>query len=389
MVTLAELLGQVPFGQRPMTAGPSMQMNGRDELGNPTMRDVLGQTYMADYSAFEPQQAAPGPMANDPRGLRVPDGPVMPRSGTGASAVPPAFVGNIVSALTQGMTTPAQAARGEPVTMGDVMSTAVDYGIMGAPMSAPEGALRAGGMRTVADDVADMLRQGRGAEVTDEMMAAVDPQEMWRLYESGATGVDMPMDEASRMARAREMGFSPSQAYHATNADFLAFDPDFADSGSSLGTGETAFWTTTKPKTADSYLPGAFVVDTLEGAPLGNGAARYYSQGSQVYPMQVKVDNADWWNMGGGAYPQGGLSSEIAEARAGGSDAVVFQNMKDQGIMGLGSGDRTNTTIATLTPSGLRSRFARFDPRLSHLRNLSASMAGLLGANAVTGENER
>jgi len=222
MGTLAELLGQVPFVQRPMTAGPSMQMNGRDELGNPTMRDVLGQTYMADYSAFEPQQAASAQMANDPRGLRVPDGPVMPRSGTGASAAPPAFVGNIVSALTQGMTTPARAARGEPVTMGDVMSTAMDYGIMGAPMSAPEGALRSTALNSKpfyhgSPDVRGLLDQGGFQPRTRSISYLPDPQ---------------AYDDLAARLRTAEVGTDEYGAINRAMADLVSqrpiSDPVFA-----------------------------------------------------------------------------------------------------------------------------------------------------------------
>jgi len=55
-------------------------------------------------------------------------------------------------------------------------------------------------------------------------MAQVDPQEMARLYEGGATGQAMPMDEASRMARAQEMGFdTETPLYHGTTHDFSAF----------------------------------------------------------------------------------------------------------------------------------------------------------------------
>jgi hypothetical protein len=40
-------------------------------------------------------------------------------------------------------------------------------------------------------------------------------------------------------------------------------------------------------------------------------------------------------------------------------------------------------SLAVFDPTRIRSRFARFDPRLAHLRNLSAGVAGLGLANAL------
>jgi predicted GNAT family acetyltransferase len=81
--------------------------------------------------------------------------------------------------------------------------------------------LLASAAETPAQRVAGLLREGRASEVTDDLMAQADPQEMYRLYVAGETGADMPMDEASRMARAQEM--FPDTAYHSTGVDFQAF----------------------------------------------------------------------------------------------------------------------------------------------------------------------
>jgi len=86
-----------------------------------------------------------------------------------------------------GLTAPARALRGEPVTNGDVINSALDWGLMSAPMPAPKGAIRTGSMRkydTPAQEVAAMLSSGRAAEVTDDLMARADPYEMHLLYAS-------------------------------------------------------------------------------------------------------------------------------------------------------------------------------------------------------------
>jgi hypothetical protein len=61
--------------------------------------------------------------------------------------------------------------------------------------------LRDAADETPAQRVARLLREGRADEVTDDLMAQADPQEMFRLYEAGETGMDLPMDFESRMAR--------------------------------------------------------------------------------------------------------------------------------------------------------------------------------------------
>jgi hypothetical protein len=82
---------------------------------------------------------------------------------------------------------------------------------------------------TPAQEVAGLLSSGRANEVTDEMLAKFAPKdemEMFDLYQRGATGMDLPMDEASRMARATDMGFDTgTPLYHGTGSDFQAFDP--------------------------------------------------------------------------------------------------------------------------------------------------------------------
>jgi len=235
-----------------------------------------------------------------------------------------------------------------------------------------------------AQEIADYLARGEADKVTDDMLAALTPNdnaELWRLYESGATGADMPMDTASRMARAEGMGSFPKDTYHATTNEIGAVDLAHSETGMSMGNNERAFWTSTQPKTTETYLPGAFVKEGLGGDPIGDGVERYYSPGSNIIPIRQHYNDAVVWEYGGGGYPQGGLGADLADAAAEGADTVVFRNMRDPGIMGLGQGNKNNTTVATFDPANIRSRFARFDPRLKHLSNLSAAVAPItLGA---------
>jgi hypothetical protein len=234
------------------------------------------------------------------------------------------------------------------------------------------GALGRGGK---ADEVARMLREGRASDVTDDMMAEADPQELWRLYESGATGADMPMDAASRMQRAEGMGFDTgTPLYHGTGADVVAFKPSRMNS-----------W---------MHPPGAYLAGD---GPTGSGAleASGYAEkagdladgGANVMPLTDRAGKGLSYGINDGGYNRmQDLHSEIVDA--GGLEwsdgAKIWDGVKEK--TGAASyfdaatpGDFQHGDYAkrvVLDPSHIRSRFARFDPRLSHLRNLSAGVGG-------------
>ncbi len=74
-------------------------------------------------------------------------------------------LGGVLGAVMSGVSAPGRALRGQPVTKGDVINTALDWGMMTAPMSAPRGALRAGGIRAYHGGMGDPAKAatGRGA----------------------------------------------------------------------------------------------------------------------------------------------------------------------------------------------------------------------------------
>jgi hypothetical protein len=196
---------------------------------------------------------------------------------------------------------------------------------------------------TPAQEIARLLSEGRANEVTDELYAQADPQELHQLYTSGATGVDMPMDTPSRMARADEMGFG-GDMYHGSNANFSAFDPNALDA-----TGQKV----------TAHGEGTY----LSEAP--RLAERYASRrdGGQMYPVRENMENP--WT---GDMSVSDLSPE---------DLAVYM-AAESGPEALGfSGKRNSLGISVVPdPSNIRSKFARFDPRLANLSNLSAGVAG-------------
>ena len=254
-----------------------------------------------------------------------------------------------------------------------------------------------------AQEVAGLLSSGRADEVTDEMLAKFTPKdemEIFDLYQRGATGMDLPMDEASRMARAQGV-----RALHGTGVDISAVDPAYFGNGQDLlGTG---FYTTTKPERADRYVPRR-KSPSIE-------MSKEYAEGGNVMPLMVREPRPFVLDepLGGAAdeiasiYKQDPffdvdeMSSGVKIVRDGDGKSVMLdpyqqrhwalQNMRksygpsdtsdvlsEAGYSGVsgpeGAGGRVRLSY---DPTDIRSIFARFDPRLAHLRNLSAGVGGL------------
>ena len=220
-----------------------------------------------------------------------------------------------------------------------------------------------------AQQIARMLREGRGDEITEDMLAALDANdnmELADLYASGATGMDMPMDYESRMARAAEMGLLDDQ-YHATTVDFPAFLPSQTGlAGRGVYTGDSA-------------------TDVLDYARVDG------DDGLNVIPVRTPptgdyARRIDWQNLID-TDPEFPWNATVDETVAGFSRAA--DTMSGWGHAGVHSqpGERV-----TFYPRNIRSRFARFDPRLRNSANLLAANAspelGLLAASAPSEQEQ-
>lgn len=257
----------------------------------------------------------------------------------------------------------------------------------------------------IADYVAELLRQGRASEVTDDLMAQADPQRLHYHYTTGNTGMDMPMDQASRMERAAQMGFDENPKYHGGNNNLSAFearragkgmqmnmagvhfaeDPEFANLYAE-GNGAQVYPAMTKGKTAN----GTSLV--LEGTPEADIVKDLY-KGSTKKPYWSSVDGTP-----NGIKATAPLQTHLDQ----------FPPSKTERVMNKYGVGRTTYTakMGSLSPYGgmnvsskspselvsdptnIRSQFARFDPRLSHLSHLSASTGGAMEiARAVVAKN--
>jgi hypothetical protein len=243
-----------------------------------------------------------------------------------------------------------------------------------------------------AQEISDLLASGRADEVTDEMLSKLTPNdnmELFELYQSGATGMDLPMDEASRMARAESM-FPKGDSYHGTNADIKSFQGNVFSSDS--------------PTLASTYTRGsadAQIYPLRLGSKLGDTVV----EGGGVNWSQLNIGDvkdpavADWLDWAEG---QKISTREIEEAASReGRSGVQFKDINDTGpgfnsnqFKNLGYTKEQERALqrqymedlskpsnvdVRLSPNLVRSKFARFDPRLSNLKNLSAALASVPG----------
>ena len=367
------------FSSLPMGASARDQSTSMDELGRKVYRSPTGQQYTFPMAGEGGQRGSVvRAAAEDPKGA--------------LSSIISALVGGVGSAIAA----PGRAAMGQPVTNGDVWSTGGMAQLAAMPMQAPEGALRSGtmGSTRAADDVLGMLKSGRAAEVTDDMMAAADPHYLYQNY-------DLPMDAASRMGRARGMGFDTGTPLYRGDArpNLQQFDVG------QLARENIGVTSSRSPNVAATYMTG-------------DNGAMYPLFSRAQNPLNIDANGRNWTGIPADARANSGTLDSILEphdyldednlfdfqnsspidwgdgtstdmamantndvsraAQASGFDEVRFNNIVDRGGAGqyhTGPANDPQTTVMTADPRNIRSQFARFDPRLSHLKNLSAAAA--------------
>lgn len=295
----------------------------------------------------------------------------------------------------------------------------VNPNILGANASKSAGLLSvASDVSARGDQILNMLKSGRGSEVTDAMLDMGDSVKNTQLNQYLAANYDLPMDEASRLARAREMGFEGG-LLHGTGSDITAVDPSkLGGKQNVLGKG---FYQTTNPQRSDRYVP----------KEKGDDGGLIFSEGGNVMPLMTK--SADEFDL---TVPTGKENiTRIANAFEGsdydvelreGGDSVSIKSktdpkmsvfldsyqdgqatlmrlkdafgrnnltpiLKEAGFTGVKGFEGSGSSVrVNYNPEDVRSQFARFDPRLSHLSNVTAANAspisGLLAQSGVSSE---
>jgi len=242
-----------------------------------------------------------------------------------------------------------------------------------------------------------------------------DEMELFDLYQRGATGMDLPMDEASRMARAREMGLDTS-AYHATKSNenfgmfkpswrgtnYFAVGPDEAIKGAQAGASDVG-----SRGSVQAVMPVTMKSSQVSGLTMGDTVSDFHKELPSRIVGEDALDKAiadtpkgyglNWDvfyrenRMPDGTYEyiKRPVQQTFGNAQKGydlndmrfagwneGSDLSSLRRAQSEGKQGFLVSDEAGISAAMGPNATIRSPFARFDPRLKHLRNLSAGVAG-------------
>jgi hypothetical protein len=206
----------------------------------------------------------------------------------------------------------------------------------------------------IARDILELRATGNVDAVTEEMMNAADPQYMYNY-------TPLPMDEASRMARAKQMGLGENVLHGTPYESFSQFKP------SKFGALGPGVYVTKRPVTASDYARGWGEMDVRDTFIQDN---QRYTVGGNILPIRVKGELQsfpDWTENKRNNMELDDLYGPTYKA-----DEAASRMAEKQGFTGV-QGRNENSVI--FDPTNIRSRFARFDPMFSHLRNLSAGVA--------------
>lgn len=279
-------------------------MKNRDR----SISDVVGEVLNLDPNvAYRPMMIP---------AVKMTDGSVKP-------GVPSALV-----ELMKAFMLPGHVAQGGSYTPEDVTDMAMNVGMMGAPVgyaTAPRGALAMGGSNRINN---------------------------------------LAMDETSRMARAKDMGFH-TDLFHGTASDISAFEPR-----------RRGLYLTDNPDIADIYAQSA------GNSAVKNIRAEVSNAGPNIMPLKLRGNVLEVTDLGPDM-SHGWSSDNLAAAlgvkledfpvgtRARDIDALAAQRgytaIKTKDMLDLG-GEQSQWRI--LDPSAVRSRFAVFDPAQKNSTNL-------------------
>lgn len=313
----------------------------------------------------------------------------------------PGFLTGAVSGSARAFDAPGAAGLGlipEQDMAGEALGVAGAAQLGGGAVTRPMGSLGMGGRvaggglpeprnaaERMARDILDMRAAGRAGEVTDEMMAQADPQYMFY-------NTPLPMDEASRMVRAREAGFDTSvPLYHGGRDNLQNVSRLEGNAEGGAGT----FYMTDERSVANSYAPNRTNPSGENIMHLLARSGDYREAGyTRPFPADGTQQQMDAWLLGNDAYNERmsgeGIKSavynqQINAARRNNQPGVVMRQTVDNRIDSRSA--LPSDVFIALDPANVRSRFARFDPEFAHLSNLSAAnvdpLVGLLGVLAA------
>lgn len=245
-------------------------------------------------------------------------------------------------------------AAGVPTIQAVEESGLFEAPMMFALMPEPMGASRGAAAVLTADDIARMAPQDVAALAARNRAADPSLSTLSDDLAARAT-VGLPMDEASRMARADEM--FPGQYYHATSGDVGEFE--LARAGQRFGQPDHRAVFMTPDEANASFWAGT-------------------GPGANVMPLRVDTSDIYPMRIDDPYFNSHTMTNELQRAAQNNADVALAPGI----VEGMQS---PVDQLAVMNPARIRSRFARFDPALRDSANILASAGALLGLGAGVG----
>ena len=214
---------------------------------------------------------------------------------------------------------------------------------------------------------------------------------------SGKLPSELPMDEVSRMARAKEQGFD-LDAYHGTTSNFESVDKDkFGKSQAVFG---DAFYSTTSPKRASTYagdtgqvmpvmLQSEGMIDLTKPASVNTLTKISNVLTDAGAKVEVRDDGTFFAKLGDKSVfidSYSPMDVNFKKLKDGFGKENAQKILEEAGIKGLIGSEALGTKVfANYDPTSIRSRFANFDPTKASSSNLLASSAPIaIGVGALS-----
>ena len=208
-----------------------------------------------------------------------------------------------------------------------------------------------------AQDILDLLKSGKANEVTDQMLANADQKYLFENY-------DLPMDTQSRLERAKGMGLL-DDSFHGTTSAKTAQDGIKKPGG--------RLFSSSSPEVANTYGDNIYPlkIRKQDSSMTLDAKGRNWSRIPDPFDEMYSPDKTNFSVDTLTTLPS--LSTDIDMS---GGKSLTVKNVVDAGAFHTGnpkSYKPSTVTVSHMKNNPLvRSRFARFDPRLKHLKNLSA-----------------
>ncbi len=250
--------------------------------------------------------------------------------------------------------------------VGDIAGNAIRQGVKA------RNAVKLTPAQQQSQNIINLLKSGKANEVTDQMLANADQKYLFENY-------DLPMDTQSRMARAKEMGLL-DDSFHGTYKSFDSHDYHTStadDIKIPMGKYGNAFFSSDNPNVANTYGDIIYPIKTRSKDAKYNVDAK--GENWQEIPLNEELE-MDFGLALGDEPTSTNMIVDLVNANRPDIKQVKFNNVIDRGssypknLKGNTSINQPSTVTASLMDHDplVRSRFARFDPRLKHLKNLSA-----------------